>query len=159
MSGADQARVAIAVAAPVERAFAVFVEEIDLWWRRGPRFRHVRGDRGLMAIEPRAGGRVFESIVSDGQERVIEIGRVTAWEPPHRLRFDWRNSTFKRDERTEVEVTFEARGAGTLVTVTHRGWGQIRADHPARHGQDDVAFLRRLGLWWTDLLRGFERRL
>ncbi|HTY48850.1 MAG TPA: hypothetical protein VMB48_04070, partial [Steroidobacteraceae bacterium] len=49
-------------------------------------------------------------------------------------------------------VTFEPVQAGTRVTVCHRGWAAIRADHPARHGLAGTAFSRMLGLWWGDLM-------
>jgi uncharacterized protein YndB with AHSA1/START domain len=77
---------------------------------------------------------------------VIEAGRVTLWEPPTRLVFDWRNLNFAPDEKTEVEVRFEAIGDGTRVTVEHRG------GHPARHGLLGPAHSRQLGLWWGELM-------
>ena len=146
MSGTDQARVVVSVAAPAALAFEVFTAEIDLWWRRGLQYRHFGGERALIAIEPREGGRVFETLGEDGP--VHEIGRVLDWQPPSRLRFEWRLSNFAPGERTEVEVQFEPEGAGTRVTVIHRGWDSIRADHPARHGEASAEFLRRIGLWW-----------
>ena len=155
MSAADQARVTVSVTAPPALAFEVFTREIDLWWRRGPKYRHFGGDRALVAIEPFEGGRVFES---DGREGPAhEIGRVLEWAPPTRLRFEWRLANFAPHERTEVEVRFEPAGDGTRVTVTHRGWTAIRDDHPARHGETSSAFLRRLGLWWADQLTVFMR--
>ncbi|MGN6109241.1 MAG: hypothetical protein ACTHU0_29310 [Kofleriaceae bacterium] len=59
---------------------------------------------------------------------------------------------FAPGESTEVEVWFEPRGDGTEVTVEHRGWAEIRGDHPVRHGQDVAAFLRGTGMWWAALL-------
>lgn len=155
-NGADQARAMVSVAVPREVAFDLFTREIDLWWRRGPRYRHFGGESALVAIEPFVGGRVFES--AGGEGPVHEIGRVLDWEPPSRLRFEWRLANFAPHECTEVEVVFEAVGSATQVTVTHRGWGAIRADHPARHGQDTAAFLRRQGLWWADQLRALRER-
>jgi len=148
MIAGDQARVTVSVALAPADCFAVFTQEIDLWWRRGPRFRAFGGDRALIAIEGHEGGRVFEQL----GDNVHEIGRVLSWEPPARLRFEWRASNFAPLEHTEVEVTFEAAGSGTRVTVTHRGWAAIRPDHPVRHRQDTAAFLRTMGLWWGDQL-------
>ena len=151
MIPSDQARVTVSVAVPRQEAFEVFTQQIDLWWRRGPQYRQLDGERALIAIEAHEGGRVFETLGDAGP--VHEIGRVLAWEPPARLLFEWRLANFAIDERTEVEVRFEANSAGgTTVTVTHRGWAAIRADHPARHGQNSAEFLRRLGLWWADQL-------
>ena len=156
MSTGDQARVSVSVAAPPEIAFEVFTTEIDLWWRRGLQYRHFGGERALIAIEPREGGRVFESVGDDGP--VHEIGRVLDWQPPVRLRFEWRLSNFAPGEHTEVEVSFQADGAGTRVTVSHRGWNAIRPDHPARHGEPSAVFLRRLGLWWGGQLSVYRLR-
>lgn len=149
----DLARASVGLAVPPAEAFRVFTEEIDLWWRRGRRFRNGPGDRGIVCIEPGVGGRLFESFDTEAGERVVETGRVLAWEPPERLLLEWRAINFGPHERTEVEVTFAptARG-GTLVTVVHRGWSALRADHPVRHGQDVPAFIRSMGMWWGDLL-------
>lgn len=98
------------------------------------------------------GGRLFETYDSPAGPRVAETGRVTLWEPPTRLVFEWQGVNFAPDERTEVEVAFEPSASGTLVTVTHRGWSRIRPDHPARHGPETAAIVRMLGLWWGELL-------
>jgi uncharacterized protein YndB with AHSA1/START domain len=154
----DQATVTVSVAVPPAEAFRIFTEEIELWWRRGPRFRNAPGETGIIAIEPRVGGRVFESFSVAGSETIVQLGTVKVWEPPARLTFEWRNSNFAPDEHTEVEVRFEAAGGGTRVTVVHRGWAGIRADHPARHGLETVAFIRMYGLWWGDLLGSLRLR-
>ena len=157
--GADQARVSMAVRGTPERVFAAFTEEIDTWWRRGPRFRNTPGDQGIICLEPRVGGRVFESYSAEGAETVIEMGRISCWEPPQVLCFSWRLANFSSAEQTEVEITFVKNGTSTMVTVIHRGWDKIRADHPARHGEDNGRFLGRLGLWWADQLRGLDQNL
>lgn len=154
----DAARVSVKVAAPPDVAFRVFVEDIDQWWRRGRRFRASGPQQGFLLIEPGLGGRLIERWESGGQTRVIQTGEVTEWSPPARLVFRWRNVNFRADEATTVAVDFAASGEGTLVTVTHSGWAAIRPDHPARHGLDDVAFLRMMGLWWGDLLRSLRER-
>ncbi len=148
----DQARVTVSVAVPPEEAWRIFTTEIDLWWRRGRRFRSAPGERGLVALEPGVGGRVFESFATDAGEQVVEIGRIRDWQPPERLLFDWRAVNFAPHEWTEVEVSFQRTPGGTRVTVVHRGWSAIRADHPVRHGLDSAGFLRMMGLWWGDLL-------
>jgi len=154
MTAGDQARVTVGVALPPAEAFEVFTSEIDLWWRRGPKYRHIGGGRALIAIEPHEGGRVFESLGDGGP--VQEIGRVLAWQPPSRLLFEWRNATFSPAERTEVEVVFEGAGEGTRVTVTHRGWATIRADHPARHGKAVPVFVGELGRWWGEQMSSYR---
>lgn len=148
----DQARASVLVHVDRERAFRLFTEQIDRWWRRGSKYR-VAGKRcGIIALEPRVGGRLFESFDVEGETRVTVSGQVTAWEPPARLVFEWRAVNFVPSESTEVEVRFEPDGESTLVTVTHRGWSKIRPDHPARHGLAPAEFLRMMGMWWGDLL-------
>ena len=52
MTPGDQARVTVGVAVPPEEAFRVFTQEVDLWWRRGRRFRNAPGEQGIVCIEP-----------------------------------------------------------------------------------------------------------
>jgi uncharacterized protein YndB with AHSA1/START domain len=153
----DQARVSVAVAVPPARAFEIFTAEIDRWWRRGARFRHAGQRAGIIHLEPCVGGRLFESIEgADAVEHVVEVGRVRVWQPPELLAFSWRNANFAAGESTDVEVAFAATASGTMVTVTHRGWAALRADHPARHGLQGVAFSRMIGLWWGDQVQSLR---
>lgn len=147
----DQAKVAVSVAVPPAEAFRVFTGEIELWWRRGPRYRAAGHRRGIIRLEPGVGGRLFESFDGEHGPRVVETGEVTCWEPPSRLVLWWRNVNFAPHERTEVEVTFAPAPSGTLVTVIHRGWSSLPADHPARHGLEVEAFVRMMGMWWGEL--------
>jgi len=154
---ADRVVVTITVDVPPAVAFEVFTQETDLWWRRGPRFRIAGRSPGVLAFEPRLGGRLFEQYESAAGPRAHEIGTVLAWEPPTRLVFGWRAANFAPAEHTEVEVRFEPTRRGTRVTVEHRGWAAIRPDHPARHGQVPAAFLAGLGTWWADLMTALGR--
>ena len=155
MSSGDRATVSVSVAVSQTDAFDIFTREIDLWWRRGPRFRFGR-EPGELTFEPSLGGRLFEAFSSESGTHVREVGRITVWEPPSRLVFNWRNVNFADDESTEVEVLFAPTDTGTLVTVQHRGWGALRAGHPARHGLQGAAFSRMIGLWWGDLMTGLR---
>ena len=158
MSRGDETRVTVGVAVPPDEAFRVFTEEVNLWWRRGRRFRNAPGEAGIVCIEPGPGGRLFESFDTPAGERVVEMGRTLVWQPPQRLVLQWRAVNFAPDEHTEVEVLFRPVGRGTEVTVVHRGWAAIRADHPVRHGQPPQPFLRMMGLWWGDLLTSMRLR-
>jgi uncharacterized protein YndB with AHSA1/START domain len=148
----DQARAQVLVQVPPAVAFRAFTEEIDQWWRRGLRYRIAGKGRGIIHLEPRAGGRLYESVETAAGPRIFETGQVLAWDPPHRLLLEWRSVTFAPGERTEVEVLFAPTASGTQVTVTHRGWSTLPSDHPVRHGQEVPAFIRTIGLWWGDLL-------
>jgi uncharacterized protein YndB with AHSA1/START domain len=155
----DQARVSALVRVAPSVAFRAFTEEIDQWWRRGLKYRVAGKRRGIIHIESGVGGRLFESFETGAGLRVIETGRIIAWDPPARLAFEWRSPNFAPDEKTVVEVVFEETASGTLVTVTHKGWSAIRPDHPARHGQSVPDFLRGMGLWWGDLMTSLRERV
>jgi len=153
----DQARASVLVRVPPSEAFRLFTEEIDSWWRGGLRYR-IGKRRSVVHLEPKLGGRLFESFETSAGVKVKETGRITCFEPPTRLVLEWRAVNFSPDERTEVEVLFEPSPSGTLVSVCHRGWSKIRADHPVRHGQDTAAFLRGIGGWWGDLMTSLRER-
>jgi len=147
MSGAA-VMVAVTVAAPPDRAFALFTEEVDRWWRRGPVYRFRPGG-GRMRFDPGPDGRLVEEY-DDGSH--FEVGRILAWEPGRRLAFEWRNPNFAPGEVTEVEIRFTATEGGTRVVVRHTGWDRLRRGHPARHGLADMALFRMMGDWWRKQL-------
>ena len=148
----DAVTVSVLVRVEPTAAFRIFTEEIDLWWRQGPRYRCAGRNPGKLALETRAGGRLFETFTTASGPHVIEVGRVLVWEPPARLLLAWRNVNCAPHESTEVEVRFEPAGTATRVTVQHRGWAALRADHPARHGLGTAAFTGMMGMWWGDLM-------
>jgi len=145
----DRIKVSVFVQVPATAAFAMFTEQIDRWWRRGPRYRIAGKSPGVMHLETRLGGRVFEAYDRD---KLHEVGQVVAWQPPDHFAFTWRSITFTRGETTRVDVWFLARGAGTEVVLEHGGWAAIPDDHPVRHGKVGSAFLAVIGRWWADLL-------
>jgi uncharacterized protein YndB with AHSA1/START domain len=144
----DPVRVSVLVEADVRATFRRFTEETDTWWKRGARYRIAGANPGSLHLEPFLHGRLFESFDRGGVRKVVRIGRLHTWDPPHLIAFEWRAPQCAANELTDVEVAFEPRGADTLVTVTHRGWSALAPDHPAR---------RELGSpreFWTELLRG-----
>jgi uncharacterized protein YndB with AHSA1/START domain len=147
----DKVRVQTFVAVAVDDAFDVFTNEIDRWWGRGIAYRIGGKHPGTLHMEPKLGGRLFEQYGKAG-EALREIGRITTWEPPKHLVFEWRAANFVEGESTTVELWFEPSGEGTRVTLEHRGWTSIRGDHPVRHGKPVEAFIRELGMWWAGLL-------
>jgi uncharacterized protein YndB with AHSA1/START domain len=131
-------------------AFAIFTNEIAAWWRPKVEGLFQRGRNGIVKFD---NGRLLETY---SQGEPFEIGRVLAWEPAKRLVFEWRQEGFSPGERTEVEVRFEAASGGTRVTVEHRGWDALAADHAARHGLTGNAFTSMIGLRWGDALTGLR---
>jgi uncharacterized protein YndB with AHSA1/START domain len=101
-------------------AFRLFTDGIQEWWPLDEGFSYG-GDRAKeIHLEARVGGRFFERFV-DGDE--LEVGRVTACEPPDRILFTWRDPDWTAE--TEVEVTFVAEGDGTCVFLSHRGFDRL----------------------------------
>ncbi len=130
-------RLSIEVAAPVELAFRVFTDKLGTWW---PLLSHsIAADeesvtRAVEAhIEGQPGGRIYE-VCEDGSE--ADWGRVLVWDPPHRLVMSWKPSRSDRPP-TELEVRFAASGAGTVVSLEHRGWERLGDLGPrARRGYE-----------------------
>lgn len=156
----DSVKVSVTVNADPATAFAVFTEETDLWWRRGPKFRVFGRQPGLLSFELGMHGRLMETLETATGLRVVVMGRVTAWEPPVRFAFEWRGANFADSDITTVEVLFETAGVDkTRVTVNHCGWAVLRPDHPVRHGAEGTAFIRSIGLWWGELMTSLRERI
>lgn len=104
----------VEVTADPATAFRIFTDEIDLWWVRGP-INFFDAARAIgMQIESGVGGRVLEVYRAAGPgvaEDVLEIGKITAWEPGSL--FAYRSSV----DDTETEIRFEPSGGGTRVSV------------------------------------------
>jgi uncharacterized protein YndB with AHSA1/START domain len=133
MQAADTSvRTSIVVDAPIERAFAVYTEQMASWWP--PEHHILQGELADMVFEPRVGGHVYDRGV-DGAE--CRWGRVLAYDPPERLVFSWDISLqweTDPDKTSEVEVRFVAEAPNrTRVDLEHRdierhgpGWEQMR---------------------------------
>src|SRR5262249_26267722 len=93
VSATDAVTVSIDVDLEPTLAFAVFTEELDTWWGRGPRFRFLAPYQGTLVLEPGVNGRLLH--VADATAgRVFVVGVVEVWEPPHRLALSWRLPNF-----------------------------------------------------------------
>jgi hypothetical protein len=106
------------VACPIDHAFRVWTEKLDLWW---PKSSHsISGEAvELVAIEPTIGGRIFER-AADGTEH--EWGRVTAWAPPTRFAYLWFIG-HDPSEASEVDVSFAPIDLErTRVSIVQKGW-------------------------------------
>ena len=115
-------RKSVRVKVPIERAFSIFVEQMETWW---PPAHHI-GAQPFQAIfvEPRAGGCWYER---DAQGNECNWGQVLAWGPPHRVTFSWHlgpDWKFNPDlaKASEVDIRFTAEGpTTTFVELTHSG--------------------------------------
>jgi uncharacterized protein YndB with AHSA1/START domain len=151
VSPTDRIKVTTVLAVDPATAFEIFTEEVDAWWKHGPRYRFSVHRKGVMRFEPGVGGRLveeYDGAVGD----LFEVGRVLEWKPAECLAFEWRGRNFEPGQVTRVEIRFEAVEAGTRVTLEHRGWDALPSDHPARHGLGGEAFTSMIGLWWAEIL-------
>jgi Activator of Hsp90 ATPase homolog 1-like protein len=76
-----------------------------------------------------------------GQQAVW--GTVTRWEPPAAVAFTW-HPGYEAERASQVEVTFTAAGAQTLVRLTHTGW-EIFDDPAAARAEYDQGWPAVLG--------------
>ena len=135
----EPVRKSVRVERTVEDAFRLFVDDIDLWWpvERLSRAADDQYGKGVtvkrVVFETRPGGRLYE-ITSDDVEG--SWADVLVYEPPTRLVLAWKPND-RQEPPTEVEVTFEADGGGTIVNLEHRGWerlGDRAAEARKSHG-------------------------
>ena len=157
----DRVSASVFVDAPPDIAFEVFTEQIDGWWRHGMKFRSGARSLSVLHLEPKLGGRLFETIAAPDNEatHVVQTGTVTGWSPPHALQIEWRGVNFAPHEKTTVSVTFEPRRDGTQVTLVHTGFAALPPDHPVRHGQPVPRFIAATAMWWSDLLTALRMRV
>jgi len=100
----------VTVAVDPDAAFAIFTDEIDLWWVRGPINFHDAARAIGMRCEPGVGGRLLELYAADASD-ALELGRITTWHPGSLLAWD------SSVDDVRVEVRFEPTPGGTAVTV------------------------------------------
>jgi hypothetical protein len=123
-----------------ERAFSVFVEQMETWW---PTTHHIGKEPfELIVVEPRVGGRWYERTVNGSE---CDWGTVLQWDPPNGVRLSWHvgpghnspdwTADMDMAKASEVEVRFTSLDAGmTIVELVHshlerhgEGWQQLRA--------------------------------
>jgi uncharacterized protein YndB with AHSA1/START domain len=103
-------------------AFEIFTAGLARWWPVD-RFSIHQAATATCAVEPRVGGRIFET-AKNGEESTW--GTVLAWEPPARLLMTWHPGQ-PVESAQEVELRFEPVPEGTRVTLEHRGWAKAGA--------------------------------
>ena len=156
MSASSGSKILVAVRVPgaPEEIFDLFTRDIALWWKPNELFHFTPRSPGVVSFEGGEGGRFIETLPGG---KVFEIGRISVWQPGIRLVFGWRQASFRTDQSTEVDVSFEAVGEETRVTVEHRGWDSVPQEHVARHRFPNTIFLRRHGEWWQTMLANLNK--
>ena len=144
----------IVVEAPLERAFAVFTEDIGSWW---PPENHIlEAELAEMVFEPRVGGHVYDRGV-DGSE--CRWARVLAYEPPNRVLISWDITPQWQLETdssraSEIEVRFVPEAPDrTRVELEHRNL--------ERHGEGWEGLRDAVGSegGWGSCLQSFAERM
>jgi uncharacterized glyoxalase superfamily protein PhnB len=111
MSEDRQVHAEVEVAVDAGTAFRAFTEEMNLWWVRGPVNFFDAARATAMTCEPGVGGRLLE-VYDLAAGDVLELGRITVWQPGEQL--SWRSSV----DEVRIDVRFAATAAGTTVRVT-----------------------------------------
>jgi len=127
---------AVTVPLPPERAFDVFVQQMDVWWPRQGVFPYSFAPEGTRPLhirfEPQLGGRYYETFL-DGSEYVI--GHISVFEPPNRLCYSWQDPAWLSE--TQIALSFSAEGDSTRVIYEQDGF--------ERAGVPDLAAYYRIG--------------
>ncbi len=88
------------------RAFEVFIEELATALRQAG-----------MDLEAGPNGRVVQGD--------FEVGRIVEWLPGELIGLQWHQADWNPEEVTEVEMRLEPIDGGTLLSLSHRGWGGL----------------------------------
>jgi uncharacterized protein YndB with AHSA1/START domain len=119
----------ISVRKPAAAAFDVFTRAIADWWPLETHSRSAgQGGRPLgVSIEPKVGGRVFETC-ADGSQ--LDWGQVLRFEPGSLFEMTWQMGR-PVEQSSTVTVTFLDAGPDTCtVTLTHHGWERLGGEGP-----------------------------
>lgn len=152
-SSIEPIRVSVDLDVGPDVAFATFVDRFADWW---PHEYSWSGDAlEAIGIEPRVGGFCYER----GPYGLrLDWGRVTAWEPPHRLGFSWQIESDRTPQAnpahaSQVEARFEPLPPGTRVTLIHDGF--------ERHLRDGAEYRSALAAdaGWPMILRRYAGRV
>jgi uncharacterized glyoxalase superfamily protein PhnB len=103
----------VLVQAGPDVAFDAFTTDLGRWWD----LRYAPPGTTGAVIEPGAGGEVAFLV---GEHRYV-VGRVTTWAPAERLSLAFWLAVDPAHP-TDLDITFEADGTGSRVTLTHGGW-------------------------------------
>lgn len=119
--------------APVSAVFAAWTDpSLMARWLAPTGHADVKAD-------VRVGGR-FRVTMIDGEVRLEHTGEYLVIDPPNRLSFTWL-SAYTGGEASQVDVTFTARGAATLLILSHQ---RLPDDTTSSHAGGWARILERL---------------
>ncbi|WP_417803571.1 SRPBCC domain-containing protein [Thalassospira lucentensis] len=152
--------VALRVDCDAQTAFDTFTNDIDLWWKQGPRNRLIGNRPGIMQFGERDGACYLQEVDKRRPDFIVEAGKVIHWEPAKRLSFEWRWPMADRNEPvTHVDIRFVQSGDATRLTLTHTGLEGLSAGHPGRNGLNDNRFKPMMTHYWQAHLVSLRNRI
>lgn len=132
---AKAVRKTVDVTVPVERAWAVFTEQMGAWWPLATHSvsREHGGTPDGVVVQGRVGGAIYETVADDR----LTWGTIAEWDPPRRLSVDW---TVSPGVTTQWTATFSPTATGTRVELVHAGFeahGAREDEMRTSYGSDD----------------------
>jgi uncharacterized protein YndB with AHSA1/START domain len=152
--GGDSLVSEVTVRAPLSRAWRAWTSEAGLRPFFAPQSK----------VDLRIGGlyeMYFDAAAPEGQ-RGSEGCRILAYEPQRMLSFSWNappHLPFAREHHTWVVLEFDEVDEGTVrVRLTHLGFNELKAAHPAHAAEFDQArtYFERA---WPHLLQSMREHL
>ena len=122
-------------AAPPERVFDAWTKADVLrdWWSAMPNM-----SPGTIDVDLREGGRYRMEMVADDGAVHTAAGEYREIRRPERVVYTWSwegiDDAMRGSANTLVEVDFARDGDGTLVTLTHSGFGSDEIAGMHEHG-------------------------
>jgi uncharacterized protein YndB with AHSA1/START domain len=122
-------------AAPRERVFDAWTDEGVLrdWWSAMPNM-----SPGKIDVDLREGGRYRMEMLADDGAVHTAVGEYREIRRPERVVYTWswegNDEAMSGSAGTLVEVDFASDGDGTVVTLTHSGFGSDEIAGMHEHG-------------------------
>lgn len=132
----------ISVPARPEEAFKQFTAGVASWW---PRVTHSvsKGKCREVVWEGPAGSMLYE-VDEDGERHIW--GTFSEFDPPSKFVMSWHPGR-NPETAQQIEVTFEARGDETLVTLRQWNFEGLGEDAASIRAQYDGGWLALLGMY------------
>jgi uncharacterized protein YndB with AHSA1/START domain len=152
--------VALRVECDAPTAFAHFTDDIDHWWKQGPRNRLIGNRPGIMEFGESDGVRYLQEVDKRRPDFIVRAGKVTKWEPAKRLSFEWQwPMADPKEPATLVDIRFSAQGDFTRITLEHLGLEKLSMAHPGRNGLNDNRFKPMMTHYWQAHLVSLRNRI
>lgn len=136
MTDDQECRFDVLLNLPRDRAFSLFVDKLELWWRSP--FHEQHDGQVDAGIEPCVGGSCYE-IDGNGRQRIW--GTVLSIEPPIYIRLAWQISQDGEEvadplTASRVMVNFREAGEQTRLEIVHNEF--------LRHGEKGTEYLEKM---------------